>query len=184
MSPGPHDYPPALAKLLEAIPLAPLGPGRPRVELRREIEAACSALEPAKDRSMASACQAGLWLAFDFLDEAHTLAQDIATPEGSYWHALMHRREPDFSNSKYWFRRVGDHPVYEALREAARDLAAEAPARAAFLARQASWDPFAFVDLCEAGYDEKAPGHELCRRVQRAEWGLLFDHCYRGAVAR
>ena len=51
-----------------------------------------------RDRDMAATCRSGLWLYHDFLDEAHTISQEIETPEGSYWHALVHRREPDFSN--------------------------------------------------------------------------------------
>jgi hypothetical protein len=127
---------------------------------------------------MADACRAGLWLWFNFLDESHTISQGLDTAEGSYWHALMHRREPDFSNSKYWFRRVGGHPVFELLQVEAARLAAAGPSEASFLVRQAAWDPFAFVDLCAACHDEKAPGHDLCRRVQRAEWELLFAWCY------
>ena len=46
-----------------------------------------------------------LWL-YGFLDESHSIAQGIDSAEGSYWHALMHRSEGDFSNSKYWYRRV------------------------------------------------------------------------------
>jgi len=111
-----------------------------------------------------------------------TSVQDLDTPTGNYWHALLHRREPDFSNSKYWFRRVRTHPVFEALRIETARLATEGPTEAGFLARQARWDPFAFVDLCEASYDAKATCHELCLQVQRVEWELLFDHCYRRAV--
>jgi hypothetical protein len=177
----PTGYPPAIAELLRLLPLAPLGPGKPRHEVRARLEAIASAFPPEADRDMATACQAGLWLAFDFLDEAHTISQELLTAEGSYWHALMHRREPDFSNSKYWFRRVGAHPVYDSLGHEAALLAAGAPARAAFLGTQADWDPFAFVDLCEASYDEKAPCHNLCRQVQRVEWELLFARCFRRA---
>ena len=86
------------------------------------------------------------------------------------------------ANAKYWFRRVGSHPVFEPLRTEAARLAVEAPSQAAFLARQTSWDPFAFIDLCEASYDAKAPCHELCRQVQRVEWELLFGYCFRQAV--
>ena len=65
------------------------------------------------DDSMASALRSGLLLRADFFDEPHTLAQEIPTSTGSYWHGILHRREPDFGNSRYWFRRVGQHPVFE-----------------------------------------------------------------------
>lgn len=55
---------------------------------------------------------AGLWLRAGGWEEAHSIAQDLDTPEGSYWHALVHRAEPDEWNANYWLRRVGDaHPV-------------------------------------------------------------------------
>jgi hypothetical protein len=133
-------------------------------------------------RETADACRAGLWLAFNFLDESHSVSQGLHTAEGSYWHALMHRREPDHGNAAYWFRRVGDHPVFEPLRRAAAELAAAARPQGAFLARQEHWDPFAFNDLCEASRPEASPCHELCRHVQRAEWELLFAYCYRRAL--
>ena len=60
-----------------------------------------------------------LWL-YGFLDESHSIAQGIDSPEGSYWHALMHRSEGDFSNSKYWYRRVGRHAIFPALLVAVR----------------------------------------------------------------
>jgi len=163
-----------------------LGPGNPNRAVRAQLEAlagdAAFAPEKITDREMAQACRAGLWLYHDFLDESHHISQDLDTPTGNYWHALLHRREPDFSNSKYWFRRVRTQPVFEALRIETARLATEGPTEAGFLARQARWDPFAFVDLCEASYDAKATCHELCLQVQRVEWELLFDHCYRRAV--
>src|SRR5207245_11135 len=59
----------------------------------------------------AACVRSGLYLRFNFLDESHTISQGIHTVEGSYWHAIMHRREPDYSNAKHWFRKVGQHPV-------------------------------------------------------------------------
>ena len=70
-----------------------------------------------------AACRAGLWLAFDYLDESHEISQGLPTAEGSYWHAILHRREPDAANSNYWWRRVGDHPVFAQLAGVAVELA-------------------------------------------------------------
>ncbi|HEY7424106.1 MAG TPA: hypothetical protein VH682_07710 [Gemmataceae bacterium] len=182
----PTEYAPAIAALLREPLLAPLDAGRPNKAVQGRLEALNddSAYAPylVRDRDMAAACRAGLWLYHNFLDESHAISQELTTATGSYWHALMHRREPDFSNSAYWFRRVGAHPVYEALRQDAGELAAEAPPAAAFLRTQAAWEPFAFVDLCAAALVGRVPCIELCRQVQKREWELLFDWCYRQAV--
>jgi len=115
------------------------------------------------------AAMAGLWLYFSCLDEAHTLAQAVETPDGSFWHGIMHRQEPDAGNAAYWFRRAGKHAVFPALRDEAVGLGYECgPA----------WDPFDFIDACEAA--RRLPGSDnerLLRRVQLAEWQRLFHHC-------
>ena len=132
---------------------------------------------------MAAACLAGLWLRFNYLDESHRISQDLETPTGSYWHGVMHRREGDFSNAKYWFRRVGENPVFEPLAAAARETAgADPPAAARFLVEQSSWDPFRFVDLCEQAAGSATPLMELAVAVQQCEWELLFESCYRQAI--
>ena len=38
---------------------------------------------------------------------AHTVAQDITSPDGSWIHAYLHRKEGDPSNAGYWYRRAG-----------------------------------------------------------------------------
>ena len=38
---------------------------------------------------------------------AHDLLQDDNTPEGSWVHAYLHRKEPDPANAAYWYRRAG-----------------------------------------------------------------------------
>ncbi len=95
----PLDYPPKIAELLKADRLTPLGPGTPNESVRAALAALTveSAFAPhtVRDRDMAAACLAGLWLYHDFLDESHAISQEIGTPTGSYWHGLMHRREPD-----------------------------------------------------------------------------------------
>ena len=101
------------------------------------------------------AALAGLYLYFGCWAEAHEIAQDINTPEGSYWHGIVHRQEPDAGNAGYWFRQVGAHPIFPAL------------AKIAGLTR---WDPFHFIQQCE----NAEPG---TLELQRAEWQLLFDFC-------
>jgi hypothetical protein len=134
---------------------------------------------------MAAAAIAGVWLLHDFLDESHRISQNIETPTGAFWHGVMHRREGDFSNSKYWFRRVGAHQVLDDLDEFVAQLAADAATAKLARALQVGgrYDPFAMVDACEAALRTGGPAADLCRRVQQVEWELLFDHSYRSAVA-
>lgn len=163
---NPAHYPPAVAELLQILPLAPLGPGKPHQEVRARLEAIESAFVPGANRDMVVACRAGLWLGFDFLDESHQISQDLNTVEGSYWHAILHRREPDAWNSKYWWRQVGNHPVFAQLAGEAGRLGWRA------------WDPAAFVDACEKERGSGSERETLLRAVQRAEWELLFAWCY------
>ena len=131
---------------------------------------------------MAEACLAGLWLYADDLDRSHRISQGLHDREGSYWHGIMHRREGDYANAKYWFRRVGSHPIHEPLGGRARSFARDAGDDTAFLCAQASWDPAAFVDLCEAACAGRNGATEVCRKIQQQEWHLLFDYCYRRAT--
>jgi hypothetical protein len=112
------------------------------------------------------AAMAGLWLYFSCLDEAHTLAQAIETPDGSFWHGIMHRQEPDPGNAGYWFRRVGQHAIFPDLRDAAQALG---------YSSGSTWDPIAFIDACEEARTQPA-SDLLLRKVQRAEWQFLFHH--------
>jgi hypothetical protein len=152
-----------LKAILEKVPLAPLGPGSPEEAMRAAL--ADASLFAGLDRDAANACRAGLWLAFGFLDESHAVSQELPTREGSYWHALMHRREPDAGNAKYWFRKVGAHPVYAMLSGEAAKLGWRA------------WDAAAFVDECEAHRGTGGEREMLLREAQLGEWGTLFGWC-------
>ena len=39
-------------------------------------------------------------------EQAHRVAQDIDTAEGSWVHAYLHRKEGDPGNAAYWYRRA------------------------------------------------------------------------------
>ncbi len=126
----------------------------------------------------AEAAMGGLWLYFSRLEEAHTIVQNVPGAEGSFWHGIVHRREPDAGNAAYWFRRVGRHACFPALAEAAREVLRRYPGLGYVVGSE--WDPFAFIDFCEQA--RRAAGPEAMRaamEIQLAEWQLLFDFCAR-----
>ena len=187
----PNAYGPAIASLLIPSRLAPLDAGWPNLAARDKL-AALTVEElfpgqPIKDRNMADACRAGLFLYHDCLDESHAISQEIDTPTGSYWHGIMHRREPDYSNAKYWFQRVGDHPVYtELYHKAVEILDADegvwSARTAEWLRHRGHWDPAAMVDWCRAAETDEESGYGLLEEIQMREIELLLRHSYRSAV--
>lgn len=174
---------------MDKFPTNSLGPGQPLRPMREALQALtverAFAHVQVADRSAALACLAGVWLKYDFLHESHEISQQIETATGSYWHAIMHRREPDYANAQYWFRRVGQHPVYDPLWESAQEIAGAYPIDEA---RQMlcwnRWEAYRFVDLCEAAAEDKEKRQLFCREIALREWELLFDHSYQQAIGR
>jgi hypothetical protein len=164
-------YGPAFAELISAERVMPLNEGRPPREAQPAleqltVERAFSHAD-VTDTDMARCCLSGVWLLHDFLDESHTISQEIGTPSGSYWHGIMHRREGDFSNAHYWFHRVGDHPVFTRLA----------------MGDGSSWDAERFVDHCSRALrSQDSDKIAELRQLQQREWQALFDFCYRAAV--
>ncbi|QDT01401.1 hypothetical protein [Adhaeretor mobilis] len=185
---NPADYGPVLAELIDIDRRRPLdatcglaAPGQSLQENAANTQAAFAHTKITDD-SLAHCVLAGVWLLHDFLDESHNFSQTIKTPEGSFWHGIMHRREGDFSNAKYWFRNVGDHEVFADI--AAR--VAEEVAGAEAILAGGDWDPFSFVDACQTAlrngdHDDQAV-HEACLHAQQIEWEVLFDYCYQNAT--
>jgi hypothetical protein len=186
---APNDYGPVFRPFLESDRRRPLGAGRPVDAIRGRLaqltmEDAFAPGLAALDRQMAGCCLSAVWLVHDFLDEAHAICQDIPTSSGSYWHAIMHRREGDYSNAKYWLRRVEQHEAFSSFAARTAELAAFRGQSRTLekLVRGGAFDPFAFVDLVEkAVRSQQSDDIELCLDIQQAEWETLFDWCYQQA---
>jgi hypothetical protein len=163
-----------------------LGPGpRAGAWSREQVNTAVDQLfdrisPPAARRSLLRALVL-LW--HDHFDPAHEIVQDGEDADSAWLHAILHRREPDYSNAKYWFRRVREHPGHGAL--AARVLAllgARGEAGlAAQLVPQGRWDPFAFVDACgvAAGHSARDTRTKLLCEIQGIEFEVLLEHLCR-----
>ena len=143
----------------------PLVRGASGPETARAAIRAAKVPEPAR---------AGLYLRAGFWDAAHEVAQDIADADGSYWHAIVHRQEPDAGNASYWFHRVGKHAIFPALARRAAEIDT---------AFEGSWDPKRFIDYCEGA--ARQPGSRMEQQavaIQQLEWELLFEHSMRSAT--
>lgn len=160
--------------------LKKLIPGEPLdYELVRRIQSAEDAAiagdRPLKNAEMFALVRGGLLYAVDGIHEAHTIFQDAKGDLGSYWHGMMHRREGDFDNARYWFRRSGVLPVFSEMHRAASGTSA-------VQARQSNWDPYLFTGECEqARFGETESLKELVA-LQRIEFEVLFDYCWRLAI--
>ena len=102
----------------------------------------------------------GLHVLNDDLESAHPLSQELeGNPQADYWHAIIHRREGDYNNSRYWFGRVGSLPLL------AEVYGPDPAAPAAFVARCRAAGRGADADL---------------QRFQQAEMARLLDFVQHG----
>lgn len=107
----------------------------------------------------------GLWLLAGDWDRSHSISQNDSSPEGSFWHGIMHRSEGDYSNAKYWFRRVGKHGVFDELPRIHQGVYS---------------DPFQFVDDVERACRGRTADPTVIGSlimIQWSEWQLLMRRC-------
>ncbi len=137
-------------------------------------------------RPDASAMLSGLWLWHDWLDASHRISQQNESATGSYWHAIMHRREGDFFNSCYWYARCATHPILPTLTAQARQLLNPMPADKMLVRlTHNGFDHRVFVNLVELVHDNPDdPRRPAAVLLQQLEWRVLFDYCTRMAMGQ
>jgi hypothetical protein len=184
------DSPP---QTLELPGLAPEVPGSAKSWLKSHLQSAApeDLVPKVTSRPDAIALQAGLFQMHDFFQESHELSQSIEgegrNRAGDYWHALMHRREPDYGNAKYWFRQVGTHPIFDPLRKSVEMIFQDSESSATQNARRkllakSQWDPFAFVDFCqECAQGDDPERTRIAEEIQWREMCLLLEQSYHDA---
>ena len=171
-----------LEKLLVTAELPELGPvARAGVQTEAALQRTLNDILPtskiSKERQQLIRALILLW--HDHLEPAHVIAQAIDNADGAFVHGIMHRREPDYGNAKYWFRRVCNHPAFAAMANRVTGLL-DTKGQSALLRRLApngEWDSFAFIDLCEdaANKETRDTTVSLLREIQRIETEALLE---------
>jgi hypothetical protein len=160
-----------------------LGPG-PRAgvmsqtAIEQQLRALLSQLKISDERRELVRAAVLLW--HDQHDPSHGISQGIDSADGSLLHAILHRREPDYWNSKYWFRKVGKHPTYTVIARQVGDFLKSGgdSKLAARLVPRGEWDAYAFVDVCEEVAD--LPGTDgrkaMLRTIQQIEFEAVLEY--------
>ena len=162
--------PQEIQKLLDTPTLASLGPEKRADALSlHQCQVALAALDLSFHQQPLIYSALLLW--HDHLNASHDLSQNINSNDGSFLHGIMHRREPDYSNAKYWFTKTGQHEAFDTINMRSELVLKDTPL--AHLAT-AKWDPFAFVDAVS----EASSGtleYKILQKLQRIELQVLLE---------
>ena len=162
--------------LRKLTPTEPVGWDLP-AKIRDASDETLSGGKPIADGKMFALVRGALFCAVDALDDAHRIFQDDPGDLASYWHGVMHRREGDFDNARYWFRRAGKLPISDKMHAAAAPVSPN-------MAKQNSWDAYLLTGMCEQAKFGDTDAIPECLRLQRVEFDELLAYCWRKSVGQ
>jgi hypothetical protein len=175
-----HDLTKGLHRLIETRSLPDLGPeSRPGVEtvasLNKKLDAILRESKAGPEPQQLVRALVALW--HDHLDTAHTLAQEVEGPDGAFVHGIMHRREPDYGNAAYWFRRVGQHAAFPEIGKRVSSIPDinSNPKTYSSLFPPSGWEPFAFINLCQQYARGSDSVRNVLRKIQAIETEVLLE---------
>ena len=167
------DLPPQLYAIFNTPSLPSLGPKKraealPLSKLKNDLKSAVSQSDLSGNNADLMRSAALLW--HDCLDESHAISQDINSSDGSFLHAIMHRREPDYSNAKYWFNRVGAHDAFLEIFDRVKKISIDTSCSQLV---ENDWDPFVMIDSVSQA-DSGSEEYKLLQRIQKIEFEVLL----------
>lgn len=130
-----------------------------------------------------SETEAALWLRLGLIDRAHDIVQDGKRGTAAFLHAIVHRLEGDYWNSKYWIGQVRDSALLESIGgDIIQSLDAPSHMELAIKMKLISSNEFqfdAFVDAC-ANFTKESSKSEttnsMLQRIVQAEWLSIIAH--------
>jgi hypothetical protein len=163
-------------------PFARLEKGKPVAKGREAVADLIEKGQAANPKSLF--IQSALYLCFDCFGEAHNIAHDHEGLIGNWLHAILHGREPDAGNSKYWYVRTkipakfSQGIAQEALKVLGAGPPKELESLKKKLAKSGEWEPAAFVDICNKirQEDPESPAYRALAQIQEVEWQGLVAH--------
>jgi len=141
-------------KIIKKLDRRGLLPLQPKSSWSEELDKAI------QSQNVKEIIKSALYLWNDNIHQAHLIAQQINNADGSLCHAILHRREGDFSNSKYWLRHSGNHPAFKPIQKT-----------------HPGWDPYQFVDQCEDAIENQNKNViKNLETIQYSEINSVINH--------
>ena len=160
-----------IESLFETITPPQLGPARrpeaiPLNEIENKMAKVLANAKLLESDAQKVRCACLLW--HDHLEESHEISQDLHDADGCFLHAIMHRREPDYPNSKYWFNRTEDHPAYSGIHECVVAISDNFD----LFKKTATWNSLEMVDAVSRAIPNTEE-YSLLQQIQQIEFKVL-----------